>query len=216
MGGPARVRSIDALDDLAAAVAAFGAEAAVALDDLRMDLHRAMEWIAVDRKEHWTHELRASEHAVAEAKLNLERRRTFTVGDQKPSCREQEKALEAAKRKVALARQKLEAVKRWGRLLEHQSMECRSGVASLATWVETDVPRAISLLRRMGGALDSYVGRESSASTAPPATTSDEREEEQTPTAGEAASGGLGETGNSSLGETRPRELPSPENEEIS
>jgi hypothetical protein len=158
MNRPARVRSIDALDHLAAAIHAFAAEASVALDDLRMDLHRAIQWIQYDQKEYWTQELRRAEQAVTEAKLSLERRRMFRIGDQQPSCREQEKALEAAKRRVVAARQKLEAVKRWARLLEHQSMECRSALAPLAQWIQADVPRAITLLKRMSGALESYVG----------------------------------------------------------
>jgi hypothetical protein len=160
MNRPAHVRSIDALEHLAVAVRAFAQEASVALDDLRMDLHRAGQWIQYDQKEYWTQEIRRSEQAVTEAKLNLERRRMFRIGDQQPSCREQEKALEAAKRRLAAARQKLEAVKRWTRLLEHESMECRSALAPLARWIQTDVPRATSRLKRMSGALESYVDLE--------------------------------------------------------
>ena len=163
MNRPARVRSIDALDDLTAAVRAFAAEATVALDGLRMDLHRAIQWVQCDQKDYWSQELRRSEQAVTEARLSLERKRMFRIGDQAPSCREEEKALEAAKRRVAAAREKLEAVKRWSRLLERQSMECRAGIAPLSDWVQTDVPRAVTLLNRMSGALERYVGMESSA-----------------------------------------------------
>ncbi len=163
MTRPARVRSIDALDHLAAAVRAFGAEAAVALDELRMDLHRAIQWVQYDQKDYWTQELRRSEQAVTEAKLSLERKLMFRIGDQAPSCHEERKALDAAKRRVAAARQKLEAVKRWSRLLERQSMECRAGIAPLADWLQTDVPRAVTLLRRMTRALESYVDLELSA-----------------------------------------------------
>jgi hypothetical protein len=169
MNRPARVRSIDALDHLTAAVRAFASEATVALDGLRMDLHRATQWVQCDQKDYWTQELRRSEQAVTEAKLTLERKRMYRIGDQAPSCREEEKTLEAAKRRVAVAREKLEAVKRWSRLLERHSMECRAGIAPLSDWVQTDVPRAVTLLNRMSGALERYVGMESSVGTEIPA-----------------------------------------------
>jgi hypothetical protein len=187
MNRPARVRSIDVLDLFASAIGTFGSEANVALDQLRMDLQRAIQWIQYDQKEHWVHELRLAEQAVTDAKLELERRRMFHMDGQRPSCREQEKALEAAKRRVAAARLKLEAVKRWSRLLEHEAMECRSGVAALAQWLQTDVPRAVTSLRRMSGALESYVGQASSQdASAEPAASSGPESEAEAVAGGEA------------------------------
>jgi len=158
MSRSARVQSIDALDHLAVAVRMFAEEASVALADLGMDLHRAVQWIQHEQKDYWSEELRRAQAAVAEAKLNLERRRMFRVGEERPSCRAEEKALEAAKRRLDLAREKLEAVKRWTRLLEHEAMECRSAVAPLTHWLQADVPRATSALKRMSLALETYVG----------------------------------------------------------
>jgi len=160
MSRSARVRSFDALQHLAAAVREFAQEASVALDDLGMDLHRAIQWLQYDQEEYWAQQLRVARQEVAEAKVNLERRKIFKVGDHEPSCREEKMALEAAKRRMETARRKLEAVQRWTRLLEHESMECRSAVGPLAHWLQTDVPRAIALLKRMGQALESYAGVE--------------------------------------------------------
>jgi hypothetical protein len=168
MNRSAEVRSIDALQRMASALRVFADEASIALDDLRMDLHRVIQWIEYDQKDYWTQELRRAQQRVAEAKLNLERARMFRFGDSQPSCYEEKKALEAAQRRVEIARAKLEAVKRWGRLLEHESTECRSAVAPLAHWVQTDVPRAAALLRRLTGALESYVGMELSDRARPP------------------------------------------------
>jgi hypothetical protein len=153
----AKVQSIDVLDLLALAVRAFAQEASVALDDVRMDLHRALQWVQYDQKDFWSQESRRSQEAVAEARINLERKRMFRVGDQEPSCQEEKKALEAAKRRVERAREKLEAVKRWSRFLEHESHECRSGIAPLADWLQADVPRALAMLHRLSLALESYV-----------------------------------------------------------
>jgi len=168
MNRSAQVRSIDALERMAAALRVFGEEASVALDDLRLDLHRVIQWIEYDQKDYWTQELRGAQQAVTEARLNLERARMFRSGDSQPSCYEEKKALEAAQRRVELARRKLEAVKRWGRLMEHEATECRTAVAPLAHWVQTDVPRAVTLLRRLSGALESYVGLELAEQAPPP------------------------------------------------
>jgi len=164
----ANVRSIDALEKLAAALRSFAEEATVALEELGMDVHRAIQWVQYEQKEYWSAQLLRAQEAVQEAKLCLERKRMFRVGDTKPSCHEEQLALDAAKRRLELTRQKLEAVRRWTRLLGHESMECKSGVAPLAHWLQTDVPRALAVLKRMQAALESYVGLQSSAE-APPA-----------------------------------------------
>jgi len=157
MTAPANVRSIDALQRLGVALEVFQHEASVALDDLTMDLQRAIQWVEVDQREYWVQELRRAEAAVNEAKLNLSRKKMFRIGDREPACDEEKKALEMAKRRVERAREKLEAVRRWGRLLEREAVECKSGVAPLAQWVETDVPRAVAVLKQLTGALEAYV-----------------------------------------------------------
>jgi hypothetical protein len=154
----AKVRSIDALQQLAAALVAFADEANTALEDLGMDLHRAVQWIQCDQKEYWTQEMRRAEQQATEARINLERRRMFRIGDQTPACDEEKKALEMARRRLERARKKLEIVHRWGRVLAQEAMECRGEAAPLASWLQTDLPRAVDLLRRMETALDSYVG----------------------------------------------------------
>ncbi len=183
MSRSAKVQSIDALEHLGHAVRAFAQEASVALDDLRMDLHRAMQWVQYDQKEYWSQESRRAQEAVAEAKLNLERKRMFRFGDQEPSCHEEKKALEAAKRRVQRAREKLEAVKRWSRLLERESHECRSGIAPLADWLQADAPRALAMLKRLSVALESYVDLELSAKGAATGSGAERPPDEENPAA---------------------------------
>lgn len=157
MSRSAKVQSIDALDHLSLAVRAFAQEASAALDEVRMDLHRALQWVQYDQKDYWSQESRRAQEAVAEARINLERKRMFRYGDQEPSCQEEKKALEAAKRRVDRAREKMEAVKRWSRLLERESHECRGGIAPLGDWLQADAPRALAMLKRLSLALESYV-----------------------------------------------------------
>ena len=56
----ARVTSIDVLQTLAAALQKFRGEAAGALDDLDIEIRRALEWIHHDRKEYWAQECAAA------------------------------------------------------------------------------------------------------------------------------------------------------------
>jgi len=157
MSTPANVRSIDALERLAVALQVFQQEASAAVDDLTMDMQRAIQWVQYDQKEYWTDQIRRAEAEVTEAKLNLERRKLFRIGDREPTCDEEKKALDAAKRRLGMAREKLEAVRRWSRLLVREAIDCKSGTAPLKRWLETDAPQAVALLKRMTGALESYV-----------------------------------------------------------
>jgi hypothetical protein len=116
-----------------------------------------MQWVQYDQKDYWSQESRRAQEAVAEARINLERKQMFRFGGQEPSCQEEKKALEAAKRRVERAREKLEAVKRWSRLLERESHECRCGIAPLGDWLQADAPRALAMLKRLSLALESYV-----------------------------------------------------------
>ncbi len=157
MSRAANVLSIDVVEQMARAVQAFAQEASIALDDVRMSLHRATQWVQYDQKEFWAQESRRAQEAVAEAKLNLERKRMFRFGDREPPCYEEKKALEAAKRRGERAREKLEAVRCWSRLLDREAHDCRSGIAPLAEWLQTDVPRALAMLRQLSLALERYV-----------------------------------------------------------
>jgi len=163
MSRSARVRSIDALQVFGAALRSFGEEASTALADLEMEVYRAVQWIRHDQKEYWTQQIRRAQEEVAEARINLERRRMFQVGDRRPSCQEEKAALEAAKRRLRIAQQKREAVRRWAQLLEREWMDYRGSVAPLAAWLETDLPKGLALLKRLSHALDSYVQSGSTA-----------------------------------------------------
>ncbi len=190
MSRSAKVHSIDALDHLAQAVRSFAQEAMVALDDVRMDIHRAIQWVEHDQKDYWSQESRKAQDAVTEARIALERKQMRLFGDEQPSCYEEKKALEAAKRRGERARQKTEAVKRWSRLLENESHDCRSGIASLADWLQTDVPRALATLKRLSLALESYVDLESSAAAEGAAASPGDAGEEAKPGATPSESSG--------------------------
>ena len=116
MSGSANVNSIDAVARLAAALDRYKEETLVALDQLQMEIRRAIEWIGHERKDFWDREVRLGWQRVTEARTELQRRMTNqAVKDHKPACREEKLALEKAKRRLHVAEQKVELVRRWGR-----------------------------------------------------------------------------------------------------
>jgi exonuclease VII large subunit len=166
MSGSANVRSIDVVPVMARALHVFGEEAATALTDLNLEVNRAIQWFSHDMKEYWTQQVRKAQEQVAEARINVERKQLFRIAEERPSCVEEKKALEAAKRRLQLSQQKLEAVRRWTQVLARDFMEYKGRVAVLASWLQTDLPKGLAVLKRMAGALEKYVDLEMAAEAA--------------------------------------------------
>lgn len=153
----ARVHSIDAVEAYSQALAAFSDETTSLLGELGMSLNRAVQWIEHDQPTHWKEQYQRAERDVEEARLNLERKKMFRIGDYEPSCHEEEQILAAAKRRRQRARDKLEACRRWGRQLEQQAMEYKGALAPLASWLAVELPKGRAVLKRLRQALSAYV-----------------------------------------------------------
>ena len=168
MGQRARVTSIDAVDDFAAALRCFQHEVARILETLQLGIHRAVQWIQQDQRQYWKQQLRKSDQKVQEAKLALERCLIFKGGgDQRAACVEEKRALQRAKRRHQLCREKLQAVRRWSQDVERAVFEYKAEVGELRAWVETDAARTLALLERIRRTLEEYVLAESSPQAAP-------------------------------------------------
>jgi len=169
MGRAAKVTSIDAVDAMTVAMERFAEDADAALSDLELELRRALDWIQHDRKTYWAQEVRNGWDRVARARQELERHRVLhKVADHEPGCREEKKALAEAKRRLHVAQEKVEAVRRWTHAVAKEVNEYRGSVNQLASWLQADLPRAVASLHRMSGALDSYVRLQSTAETLTP------------------------------------------------
>ncbi len=79
-----------------------------------MEARRALDWITHDRPAYWQAEIRRSTEAVARAKDELAQSRTYKrIDEYVPSCAEEKKLLEMAKRRLEYAEEKLETVRKW-------------------------------------------------------------------------------------------------------
>jgi hypothetical protein len=162
MGQRARVTSVDAVDDFAAALRCFQHDASKILDSLQLGIHRAVQWVQQDQRQYWKQQLRTSDQKVQEAKIALDRCMMFKGDDQRSACVEEKRALERAKRRHQLCRDKLEAVRKWSRDVERAVFEYKAQVGELRQWVETDAARSLGLLERIRRTLEQYLLAETS------------------------------------------------------
>jgi hypothetical protein len=154
----AKVTAIDAVEGVAVSLRCFQEDALAALDELQMEVNRALDWIQNDRPSYWREAVRRGWDAVSEARTQLEQARfARRIADYEPVCREEQKALEKAQQRLQLAQEKMEAVRHWCHVVEKAIIEFRGGVGQLARWLEADLPRALAALQHMIAALDSYL-----------------------------------------------------------
>jgi len=157
MSTQADVKSIDLLAFVKTAFAAFAHETGQAVAEAEMQGQRAVEWITMDQAAYWKAECRKAADLVNKAIKDLEHCKTFKkVGDNQPSCIEEKKALEKAKRRLARAEEKAEAVRRWTPVVQQQFRETCVRLVRFREVIDVDCPRAMAELERMLRALDAY------------------------------------------------------------
>lgn len=157
MSTQADVKSIDTLAFMKAAIAAFAHETGQSLSEVELQGQRAVEWITVDRAAHWKAESRRAADAVTKAMQDLEHCRTFKkVGDNQPSCIEEKKALEKARRRLEACERKAEAVRRWTPVVQQQFRETCVRMVRFREVIDVDCPKAMARLEKMLKSLDAY------------------------------------------------------------
>jgi hypothetical protein len=169
MAPNARVQSIDAVQSLATGLRSFEADVAAVLADLELQVNRILEWIGHDRKNYWVQQLRRSSDHLSEARVVLQRNRMIAAGnDFGPSCYEEQKIVDLAKRRVALAEVKIEATRRWAHAMQRELFEFRSVMNQLGGLLQVEMPRAHVVLERMSQALERYLALEATPQAVPP------------------------------------------------
>lgn len=176
MMSSANVRSIHMLHEFRAALVNFREESSQALAAVDVEIRRMIDWLSHDQLKYWQVEIRRREDAVGEARADLNRCLMSSAGDGTPSCTDQKKALEKAKRRLAEAQDKLEKVKHWSRVVEQEVSEFRGPAQSLNNLLDGVLPQGLALLDRKVAMLEQYAdllpgGGAPSASSQAPAST---------------------------------------------
>ena len=157
MSTQAEVKSIDTLAFVKTALVAFGHETGQSLAEVEMQAQRIVDWICLDQAAYWKTEVRKAADGVNQAMKDLQHCRTYKkVGNNEPSCIEEKKALEKAKKKLARAEEKAEAVRRWTPVVRQQFQETGVRLTRFREVIDVDCPKAVARLERMLVALDHY------------------------------------------------------------
>lgn len=156
MGSSANVRSTDAIREFAAAVAVFQEEARMCLMMLDSQLRHILFWLEQDRPQFWKREIENCMRDMTEARVRLHQCRMRRLGDFRPSCIEEVKALEKAKHDMEFAQMQVPRVKRWHAEASHEGNEYRGRAAQLVQSIERDIPRLLALLAFTMDRLEAY------------------------------------------------------------
>ncbi|HEX5445719.1 MAG TPA: hypothetical protein VFW87_17965 [Pirellulales bacterium] len=154
----AGVHSIAALEDLKASLTTFETEGKESLSVIGMDVRRGLEWFTHDLLKYWQTQIRKREDEVNNARADLERCRMQKYGDRTPDCTDQKVALKKAQARLEEAQQKVQAVKKWSRVLEEEAEEYRAQAQQLESIFSGELPKANAELARMLTALEGYIG----------------------------------------------------------
>lgn len=156
MNRAAKVTSIDAIRSFKLAVQGFEDDVRDALTNLMLEVRRAVDWFEQDRKRYWPDQVRRRWEEVNQARINLERCRLQKYGDKTPACYEEKEALEKAKRRLRVAQNKVEAVRRWSRTVKHEADEFQGRMGQMNWCLDSDVPQVVAALERILTALEKY------------------------------------------------------------
>jgi hypothetical protein len=175
MDRSANVTSIDAIRDLRAAFRTFEAHSRDAVTLLTLEVRKALDWLENDRTRYWPEQVRKASERVAEARNELERCQLTYGSEDSPSCYEQKKALERAKRRLRLCEEKVKRVRHWVRTVRGEMDEFDGQMARINNCLDADVPRAVTMLERMLRALERYAETSAPTDSIPQSTPSTPR-----------------------------------------
>lgn len=165
MSQGARLDSIEKLKDLRVVLALFMDAARTGLLEAEAEIQRLGLWLKNDQVRHWKSQMMTRGELVARAKIALNQKKlTRTPLGGHYSCVDEEKALQAAKRRLAEAEEKLANVQKWCRRLDEEVFEYKGQTQALARAVDSDLPVAVAQIDRMLDSLESYAALRSPGS----------------------------------------------------
>jgi len=156
MSTQVNVESLEAVEAVRMALAAFVDRVGDALTELGAEMRRMQDWLEHDRPRYWKTQVRLAMDQVHEAQQALHRCLMFPVAGERPSCHEERAALKKAQARLAYCEEKVERVRHWQRTVQHELFEYEGRISQLVKLVEIDVPQAIGLLAKIIRHLEEY------------------------------------------------------------
>ena len=147
MGQSANVRSLDSVRAFAASVVKFQEEARQSVTALEMQLQRIIGWLERDRPAFWKREIEKCYRDISEARVRLHQCQMRKHGDFKPTCYEEKKDLERAKKALEYSQKQVPVLRQWTIAAHQEANEYHGRSSQLTQVIERDIPEIMALLR---------------------------------------------------------------------
>ena len=166
----ANIHSLAAMREFKVRLLEFADVAVDVTASMQQQVLSFLDWLEHDRPNFWKNYMLRSFDVIAQARADFEKCKMRTVGDHRPTCYEEKLALEAAKKRLQMAQEKVEAVARWTSLVRHEIDEHDGRRGALQRYIESDFAKTVATLERMILAIEAYAEIESAAAEpiAPP------------------------------------------------
>jgi hypothetical protein len=158
MSRSANVRSTQTLTDFKNSLCNFGEEARNALSGVEMELRRVRDWLERDQLGYWQAQVKRRQEQMMQARADLHKRKISQQGSDAVSDSEQKEALRDAQRRLRVAEEKVDLIKK--KLipyLHHEIAEYHSHSQPLGDHLSGGFERSIAAMEKMIGALESYL-----------------------------------------------------------
>ena len=152
----ANVHSLEAILAVRGALASFIDQVSDALTELEAEMRRVSDWLQHERPRYWKTQVRLATDQVHEAQQALHRCLMFPIANERPSCYEERAALKKARARLAYCEEKVERVRHWQRVIQHELFEYEGRISQLVRVVEIDVPQAMGVLNKLLSRLEEY------------------------------------------------------------
>lgn len=156
MAGGADVKSVESVHNFRAAVLNFQEEARLCLQALESQILKFLGWLERERPGFWKRQIELCYREHGEARVSFHRCRMRKMGDFKPTCFEERKAMEAAKKALEFAQKQVPVVKFWIANAHHEANEYKGRSSQLHQVIERDLPELLALLAHSIQQLEAY------------------------------------------------------------
>ena len=156
MGHSANVRSLDSVRSFAVAVVKFQDEARQSVTALEMQLQRILGWLERDRPAFWKREIEKCYRDISEARVRLHQCQMRKHGTFKPTCHEEKKDLDRAKKALEYSQKQVPVIRYWNVTAQQEANEYYGRSSQLTQVIERDIPEILALLHHTINRLEAY------------------------------------------------------------
>ncbi|MHC4915355.1 MAG: hypothetical protein ACYTGB_07665 [Planctomycetota bacterium] len=156
-GQSANVDSPEVIRRFRAKLVDFDETCREALDGIRVDVNRVLQWLRREQVGEWKRQLRKREELVEGARRRYFKALQDAAEAGKRGAVDEKKELERAERLKAEAEEKIRSVKRWAMVIEDRSAKMLRPCAALSGLLNSLTPKALERLDTMLDSLDDYM-----------------------------------------------------------